>query len=33
MPPPNLDFETQTWKKVVDVDIVDVVELRQHQYF
>ena len=30
MSPPYRDFETQTWKKVVDAD---VVEVRQHQYF
>ena len=26
MSPPHRDFETQTWNKVVDVDIVDVVD-------
>ena len=30
MSPPYRDFETQTWKKVVDAD---VVEVRQHQLF
>ena len=30
MSTPYRDFETQTWKKVVDAD---VVEVRQQQYF